>query len=275
MAAIGESLSKIALHFAGSTPRMNNGVSIELRGCGQIQPQVGWKFPNHVHGDMHEMIFVVRGQIETQIAGQTLLGRKGDVLWYPQGAAHSERALGRELFETLFVSFQIAPAPSAAPASLPLIVFDRDGRIEQQLRWISDLHPMKTNEERCIANCLIHTAFFEHRRLAETPASTDIVLSIKRYIRAHISDPLTLDDLADDAGLSRYYFSRVFRRKTGITPMDYVRRLRVEAAQALILRTPLPLKAIAAQVGFCDEYHFSRVFRKETGQPPGALRKGR
>ena len=267
---------------------MHDESTIEFRHCGQISPQVGWKLPRHVHDNFHEMILVVRGQIETQIEGQVLLGRKGDVLWYPAGAAHSERAMGRETFETLFVSF--SPSPSTGRGSggvvpstrrgpeggvAPLMVFDRDGRIEQQIRWIFDLFPMKTQQERTIARFLMHTAFLEHRRLAENPGSSDIVLRIKRYIRAHIADRLTLDDLADDAGLSRYYFSRIFRRKAGMTPMDYVRRLRVEAAQALILRTPLPLKAIAAQVGFCDEYHFSRVFRKETGQPPGALRRAR
>jgi AraC-like DNA-binding protein len=256
---------------------MNDDPAIELRHCGQISPQVGWKLPQHVHDNFHEMILVVRGQIETQIEGQVLLGRKGDVLWYPAGAPHSERAVGRETFETLFVSFSPSPSTRRGPVSgaAPLMVFDRDGRIEQQMRWIFDLFPMKTQEERTIANFLMHTAFFEHRRLAASPASSDIVLRIKRYIRAHIADRLTLGDLADDAGLSRFYFSRIFREKTGVTPMDYVRRLRVEAAQALILRTPLPLKAIAAQVGFCDEYHFSRVFRKETGQPPGALRRAR
>ena len=245
---------------------------VTFQHCGWVPEQIDWKMPEHVHAKFHEMILVVRGRIETRFTRQTLIGKKGDVLWYPQGMPHAERALDGELFQILFVSFM---TEKSMPPDAPLMVFDRDGRIEQQLRWIADLFPPKTDEERRLLNFLMFAAFFEHRRLAKNPASSDVVMRIKRYVRTHIAEALTLDDLAAQAGLSRFYFSRSFRSETGMTPMDFVRRLRIEAAEALILRTPLPLKAIATQVGFCDEYHFSRVFRKETGMPPSSLRRGR
>jgi len=100
-----------------------------------------------------------------------------------------------------------------------------------------------------------------------------MVLRIKRYIRKRISDPITLDDLASEAGLSRFYFARAFRTEAGMSPMSFLRRLRVEGRADVILRTPMPLKSIATQVGFADEFHFSRVFHQVTGQAPGAFRK--
>lgn len=249
-----------------------NGPLLRLKGCGRIPPQNNWKFPHHVHQSFHEMILVVHGQIETQIAGQVLRGRKGDVLWYPMQTPHAERSVGREAMETLFVSFEVDD-DAARSESSPLIAFDRNGRIEQQLRWIFDMVPGDGKEEKQVLDYLMHTAFFEFQRLTRNPQPSDLLLRIKRFVRAHISESLTLDDLAREVSISRFYFSRVFRKQTGMTPMNYLRRLRVEAAETLILRTPLALKTIAAQVGFADEYHFSRVFRRETGHPPSALRR--
>jgi AraC-like DNA-binding protein len=243
--------------------------TVKFRGCGRINPQPDWKLPEHVHSDFHEMILVVQGQIETHIRGQVIMGQRGDVLLYPKGQPHSERAVGGKSLETLFVSWE----GMAAPTDFPLHAFDRDGRIEQQFRWMYDLFPTESSEARKILDLLMHTSVYEYRRLAVTPLQSEMVLRIKRFIRNRIADPITLDDLAGEAGLSRFYFARAFRDQAGVSPMNYLRRLRVEAAQALILRTPLPLKSIATQVGFADEFHFSRVFHQVTGQAPGALRK--
>ena len=248
----------------------DEGNHVLLRGCGEIRPQIDWKLPEHVHDDFNEMILVIQGQIETRIAGQIIVGQRGDVLWYPAGVPHAERAVGNKPLHTIFTSFM---ETKPVPVTWPLTTFDRDGRIEQQLRWMFDAFPTNNDEGRKILNLLMYTAAYEYRRLAQTPQQSEMVLRIKRYIRKRISDPITLDDLASEAGLSRFYFARAFRTEAGMSPMSFLRRLRVEAAQTLILRTPMPLKSIATQVGFADEFHFSRVFHQVTGQAPGAFRK--
>jgi transcriptional regulator GlxA family with amidase domain len=60
---------------------------------------------------------------------------------------------------------------------------------------------------------------------------------------------------------------------TGLTPMEDLRQLRLEAARDLLLTTDLPLKAIAPRTGLGDEYHLSRLFRRAFGIAPGALRR--
>ena len=260
---------EIQLHRTVTATMHVESKSVLFKGCGRISPSTDWKLQEHSHPDFHEMILVVQGQIETHINGQVIIGQRGDALWYPKGVPHSERAVGGKSLETLFVSWD----GMAAPDGHPLVAFDRDGRIEQQFRWMYDLHPTENSETRKILDLLMHTSVYEYRRLAVTPLQSELVLRIKRFIRNRIADPITLDDLAAEAGLSRFYFARAFRDQAGVSPMNFLRRLRVEAAQALILRTPLPLKSIATQVGFADEFHFSRVFHQVTGHAPGALRK--
>jgi transcriptional regulator GlxA family with amidase domain len=75
--------------------------------------------------------------------------------------------------------------------------------------------------------------------------------------------------------MSKFHFSRRYRQLTGLTPMEDLRQLRLEAARDLLLTTDLPLKAIAPRTGLGDEYHLSRLFRRAFGIAPGELRRHR
>lgn len=89
------------------------------------------------------------------------------------------------------------------------------------------------------------------------------------YIHAHLFDNLTLGDLARIACVSRFHFARMFRVRTGFSPMKYVQHERIEIAKHLLRTNEGNISAIAAALGFFDQSHFSRVFRKITGISPG------
>lgn len=236
---------------------------------GHHGPVTSWQMAEHVHRDFHELIVIFTGAHETRIRGQTLVARPGEVYFYPSGEPHAERALGSGPFEIAFISWR--PMPDIATGDWPLKVFDREGRIACLVRWLLELNASPSGREEALRTELLHGILCEYDRLQGRPED-ELILRVQRYIRAHLADPLTLEDLAAVAGLSPFHFSRLWHKTTGEPPMRMLRRMRVEAARALILRTPLPLKAIAIQVGLSDEYHLSRVFKKITGTPPGSLR---
>lgn len=78
----------------------------------------------------------------------------------------------------------------------------------------------------------------------------------------------TLAALSRRAGLDRSYFIRIFRKTTGLSPMKYLTRLKVEAACALLSRTAMPVADIAERFCFADQYHFSRTFKRMMGVSP-------
>lgn len=88
-----------------------------------------------------------------------------------------------------------------------------------------------------------------------------------------LADPLTVDDLAHVAGLSRYHFTRLFNAHVGAAPMTWLNDLRLKEAGRLLRTTSLPLKDIAARCGFSDANYFGKVFRARIGQSPGAYRR--
>lgn len=88
------------------------------------------------------------------------------------------------------------------------------------------------------------------------------------YIDTHISEQITLADLAGAAGMSRMYFACQFKVATGMRPHDYVLKKRIERAQHLLLTTSEPLVEIALGVGFQTQAHFTTIFKKIVGNTP-------
>ena len=94
------------------------------------------------------------------------------------------------------------------------------------------------------------------------------------WLRQNLDRPLGLDHLAAIAGLDRFALCRRFKARTGLSPLAYVHRSKVEAAGFLLSGTELPLAEVAHRLGFCDEFHFGKVFKKWRGVSPGRWRRG-
>ena len=92
------------------------------------------------------------------------------------------------------------------------------------------------------------------------------------HVERHLDGPLRLEALAEEAGLSVFHFSRVFRARLGATPQQHVRARRVARARRLLAGTDLALAEIAYACGFAHQSHFTALFRAHTGRTPGAFR---
>lgn len=95
---------------------------------------------------------------------------------------------------------------------------------------------------------------------------------VRDYVDVHLSERISLEDLAGSVALSRFHFARRFRQSTGTSPHEYVLQRRVARAATLLTRTAAPLLEIAARCGFADQSHLTRVFKKHTGTTPGRYR---
>lgn len=92
------------------------------------------------------------------------------------------------------------------------------------------------------------------------------------FMRQHLAEPLTLEQLAGEAGISRFHFSRLLRKKTGLPPHRLLIRLRMERAMALLKNTDLAIYEIAGACGYVHLGHFALAFQAQTGQSPSAFR---
>jgi len=93
------------------------------------------------------------------------------------------------------------------------------------------------------------------------------------FIQDCYSERLTLDRLAEAAGVSRYAVLRAFRRDVGIPPYAFVTQVRVDHAKRL-LREGVAVSAVSQRVGFADQSHLTRHFKRLMGVTPGAYARG-
>lgn len=96
--------------------------------------------------------------------------------------------------------------------------------------------------------------------------------AIFEYMHANLSEPLRLEDFANEAGLSISHFSELFRTQTGQSPMAYFIQLRMRLACRLLDLSNKPIKVVAIETGYSDPYYFSRVFKKAMGLAPEKYR---
>ncbi len=91
---------------------------------------------------------------------------------------------------------------------------------------------------------------------------------VKEFINSNLENNPSLAEIAEIAGLSRYHFSRSFRKSTGMTPQQYVMQQRVERAKLLLRDKDLPIVEVSLQTGFKNQSHFTNIFRKFTKITP-------
>jgi two-component system response regulator YesN len=104
-------------------------------------------------------------------------------------------------------------------------------------------------------------------------SASELVKDIDRYLQEHLSRPLSLQVLSDEFNVSKVYLCRIFKKYKNMTPIDYFNRLKISRAKLLLVQFPdMPLREIAALLGFNDMYYFSKVFKKITGKSPSEIR---
>jgi transcriptional regulator GlxA family with amidase domain len=93
------------------------------------------------------------------------------------------------------------------------------------------------------------------------------------WAREHLDAPLTVEDLAEQAGMSSRHFARAFIAETGTTPSKAVERLRIEVARQRVQSSSEAIERVAQSTGFRDPERMRRAFIRAFGQPPQSLRR--
>ena len=105
--------------------------------------------------------------------------------------------------------------------------------------------------------------------------TSDLSNKVLTYLSIHFREQISLDNLAEAMGVSRFHLSHLFSNKLGIGFKEYLNNLRVECAKSILRSTDIPVSEIYEASGFENQRTFNRVFRDATGQSPRNYRIGR
>lgn len=142
------------------------------------------------------------------------------------------------------------------------------------LAELNDLHDHTSSfaelRKRLLNLALQASAFIRRKR---EQSERMPVNKAKAWIQAHLTEPLTIQSIAEQIPMNPTYFCEQFKLQTGETVHDYLTRQRMKAAAALLIRSELKMHEIAAEVGYKDVKYFSRQFRKYFGVLPSRYKE--
>ena len=103
--------------------------------------------------------------------------------------------------------------------------------------------------------------------------ATKLSLDVANYVRHHLSEPISVDKMAEEFYFSRPYLSGKFKKETGQTLTDFILKEKTEEAKRLLRYSDKSLSAISSYLGFSSQGHFAKVFKKYAGVTPGEYRE--
>jgi AraC-like DNA-binding protein len=149
------------------------------------------------------------------------------------------------------------------------------GRIAQFNDILHHLELMENIENLVYANSRFYSFLCSFRLMvlsSRKHGTKDSVIQSIEYMRENISSVVTLEDLAEVAGLSVSHYCAMFKQKTMQTPMQLYTSMKIQRACQLLQNRNQTIKAISYSLGFFDQYHFSKVFKQIMGISPKNFR---
>lgn len=127
---------------------------------------------------------------------------------------------------------------------------------------------------RLIASFAQHLSLLSNElMIKQTTSEPPAVAKARAFIADHLAEDLSLEQVARAAGMSPFYFCKVFKSATGVTFTDYVARARIEKTKHLLLNPHVRVSEAAYEAGFQSLSQFNRVFRRVEGQSPSTYRE--
>lgn len=204
---------------------------------------------------------------ELIVQGETLSIQPGHAAVVPPGVENEYRYTG--VSAHLYVHFRLG---SNEPSQQVQAMQDLGERFQMIYERLAEV----IGKSEIQINARVWDTLWELTSPPQVHGSSESVHSavalVERLIEERLSRSLNVDQLAKQAELTPSYLSQLFRQVHGMTVLAYIRDQRLRRAVYLLQNSTLPIKAIAANVGYHDLQHFNKVFRSEFGLSPRAYR---
>lgn len=217
---------------------------------------------NHPHW---ELTSIIDGDVAIKTQDRELWCKAGNIVLIPPGVWHKE--FTKELVDLIWLGFEMEIKPEMAPTS-PVQISSEDILGKIQLLWKMAIN--RIPESGLEMDALLMMILGEFFRLCNQNDSTYHYRLSKaiEFINSNPTAEFTIESLAELCNCSKSHFTRDFKKKLGVSPIQYILSLRLELARSYLRETELSAVQIAAMCGFHDPFYFSKMFKRRFGVPP-------
>lgn len=266
---------------------------LEIEHCKRQEP---CSMPLYHYHDSYEIYYLLSGVRHYFIRDRTFRVEKGDIVLINRHDLHKTTYGGSATHERVLVNFD-----EAYVGRLQMLVDDIDillpfhqdfnviklnksehKVIEQALfKIMKEAREGSAGSESCVRLATAELLIYIARRAVQLKASEsshpdqmhEKVSDIVKFINSKHMEKLTLKYISENFYISPYYLSRLFKKATGFTFVEYLNSIRIREAQKLLKESGLNVSEIAERTGYESSTHFGRVFKEITGLSPLRFRK--
>ena len=241
-----------------------------------------WHSVPHTHNHL-ELFYIVGGKGQFLIQDQLYPVNPNNLVVINPNVTHTEVSLNAQPLEYIVLGIEGIELATNESSNGQFNILDHFESVEISSCLRNILREMEQKntgyEDVCQAYMEILIIRLMRNIALAVPTESQVVsgnrqcASVKRYIDLHFKEALTLEQLAEDAHMNKYYLSHTFKREYGISPINYMITKRIEESKYLLAETDLSMSQIAQLLGFSSLSYFSQVFRRTQSATPMEYRQ--
>lgn len=236
-----------------------------------------WNWTNVVIPD-NKIYIIEQGEIIVEGGNESFVAKAGDMVLIPSNLVHSTRLTDNSFVKKSWIHFAMKQGSSeffstySSPIKVTLPSKTHALKIINHVIKCGALEdPQKTLKTNMGIFELV-SLFLEHTLPAKSNQLKDSMSRAVKYIDFNFVEQFSLDFLSKKFGYSPNHFIKIFKEKTGYTPIKYVLMKRIELAKSLLESTDMPINMVMEKSGFYDASYFSKTFKKMVGYSPKSFR---
>ena len=240
----------------------------------------------HAHENHLELQYISGGKAHIRIGGHAYQVQKGDVVIYNAGVLHDERTDSNckmSFYNCGIKNFQLPslPANHLLPYDIKPILHTKDKAdcIEMIFREIFEQVSQKKIRSGEICHYLLNALLvilieqIPHEKIIRRDKFDESFLKCKEFIDEHFSENISIEEMSQIANMSVSGFSHHFKKTLGLSPGQYIIRLKIGMAQKLLIGTDKNITKISMELGYDNVSYFNKQFKKFVGTSPQSYRK--
>ena len=241
-----------------------------------------WHSVPHTHNHM-ELFFIVGGKGQFLIDDQLYPVDVNTLVMINPNVTHTEVSLNAQPLEYIVLGIDGIELATSNTSNGQFSILNHYESMEISSCLRNILREMEQKnpgyEDVCQAYMEILIIRLMRTTALAVPAEPQTVstnrqcAAVRRYIDLHFKEPLTLEQLAEEGHMNKFYLSHAFKKEYGLSPINYMISKRIDESKYLLAETDLSLSQIAQLLGFSSLSYFSQVFHRTQGITPKEYRQ--
>lgn len=241
-----------------------------------------WHSVPHTHNHM-ELFYIVGGKGQFLIQDRLYPVNPNNLVIINPNITHTEVSLNAQPLEYIVLGIEGVELAGSEDSSGQFSMLDQFGSVEISGCLRNILREMEQKntgyEDVCQAYMEILLIRLMRSTALAVPTEPQVIsknqqcAAVKRYIDQHFKESLTLEQLAEEAHMNKFYLSHTFKKEYGVSPINYLITRRIEESKYLLAETDLSLSRISQLLGFSSLSYFSQVFHRTQNISPLEFRQ--